>query len=184
MTTLNYYKMKLNIMYCLVCLSCFPVLGQNTQTETKTKTIVIEDSEGTHKTVKTEVVKKDQKIELGKENPNSINIPAVDSPILVTTSTKITNPDGTTRTVQLDRSGYYENNGRIYVLSLDASGYVLTHGEMKPALLRKTSIHSYIYKLESKVAVAYFDSNENLVVEFYDELYNQIIIEKYNHIKK
>jgi hypothetical protein len=184
MTTLNYYKMKLNIMYCLVCLSCFPVLGQNTQTETKTKTIVIEDSEGTHKTVKTEVVKKDQKIELGKENPNSINIPAVDSPILVTTSTKITNPDGTTRTVQLDRSGYYENNGRIYVLSLDAFGYVLTHGEMKPALLRKTSINSYIYKLESKVAVAYFDSNENLVVEFYDELYNQIIIEKYNHIKK
>jgi hypothetical protein len=183
-TTLNYYKMKLNIMYCLVFLYCFPVLGQNTQTETKTKTIVIEDSEGTHKTVKTEVVKKDQKIELGKENPNSINIPAVDSPILVTTSTKITNPDGTTRTVQLDRSGYYENNGRIYVLSLDASGYVLTHGEMKPALLRITSINSYIYKLESKVAIAYFDSNENLVVEYFDEVSNQTIIEKYNHIKK
>lgn len=171
-------------MYGLVFMYCFPVLGQNTQTETKTKTIVIEDSEGTHKTVKTEVVKKDQKIELGKENPNSINIPVIDSPILVTTSTKITNPDGTTRTVQLDRSGYYEYNGRIYILTLDASGYVLTHGEMKPALLRKTSINSYIYTMGTKTAVSYFDSNENLVVEFYDALSNQIIIEKYNHIKK
>jgi hypothetical protein len=176
--------MKTLFFNLLIFLLSFTSVGQNTQTETKTKTIVIEDSEGKHKTVKTEVVKKDQKIELGNENPNSINIPVIDSPILVTTSTKITNPDGTTRTVQLDRSGYYENNGRIYVLSLDAFGYVLTHGEMKPALLRITSINSYIYKLESKVAIAYFDSNENLVVEFYDALSNQMIIEKYNHIKK
>ena len=176
--------MKTLFFNLLIFLLSFTSVGQNTQTETKTKTVTIEDSKGIHKTVKTEVVKKDQKIELGNENPNSINIPAVDSPILVTTSTKITNPDGTTRTVQLDRSGYYENNGRIYVLSLDGSGYVLTHGEMKPALLRKTSINSYIYKLESKVAIAYFDSNENLVVEFYDALSNQMIIEKYNHIKK
>ncbi len=176
--------MKTLFLNLLIILFSFPCLAQNTQTETKTKTIVIEDSEGTHKTVKTEVVKKNQKIELGKEDPNSINIPTVDSPVLVTTSTKITNPDGTTRTVQLDRSGYYENNGRIYVLSLDASGYVLTHGETKPALLRKTSINSYIYTMETKTAVAYFDSNENLAVEFYDALSNQIIIEKYNHIKK
>lgn len=134
--------------------------------------------------MKTEVVKKDQKIELGKEATNSNNIPIIESPILITTTTKITNPDGTTRTVQLDRSGYYENKGRIYVLALDASGYILTHGEMKPALLRKTSINSYIYTMETKTAVAYFDSNDNLVVEFYDELSNQMIIENYNHIKK
>lgn len=176
--------MKTLFLNLLIFLLSFTSVGQNTQTETKTKTVTIEDSEGIHKTVKTEVVKKDQKIELGNENPNSINIPAVDSPILVTTSTKITNPDGTTRTVQMDRSGYYENNGRIYVLALDASGYILTHGETKPAWLRKTSINSYIYTMGTKTAVSYFDSNENLVVEFYDALSNQIIIEKYNHIKK
>ena len=176
--------MKILFLNLLIFLLCFTSVEQNTQTETKTKTVTIEDSEGIHKTVKTEVVKKDQKIELGKDNPNSINVPAVDSPILVTTSTKITNPDGTTRTVQLDRSGYYENNGRIYVLTLDASGYILTHGDNKPALLRKTSINSYIYTIGTKMAVAYFDSNENLIVEFYEELSNQIIIEKYNHIKK
>lgn len=176
--------MKNLFLNLLIVLFSFPIVAQNTQTETKTKTVTIEDAEGKHKTVKTEVIKKDQKIELGKENPNSINIPTIDSPILVTTSTKITNPDGTTRTVQLDRSGYYENNGRIYVLALDASGYNLTHGEMKHALLRKTSINSYIYTMETKTAVAYFNSNENLIVEFYDELSNQIISEKYNCIKK
>jgi hypothetical protein len=178
--------MKTLLLNLLIFLLSFTSVGQNTQTETKTKTktVIIEDSEGIHKTVKTEVVKKDQKIELGNENPNSINIPVIDSPILVTTSTKITNPDGTTRTVQTDRSGYYENNGRIYVLALDASGYILTHGETKPAWLRKTSINSYIYTMGTKTAVSYFDSNENLVVEFYDALSNQIIIEKYNHIKK
>lgn len=174
--------MKILFLYLQIFLFSFISVGQNTQTETKT--ITIEDSEGIHKTVKTEVVKKEQKIELGKETTKSINIPTIDSPILVTTTTKIINPDGTTRTVQLDRSGYYENKGRIYVLALDASGYILTHGEMKSALLRKTSINSYIYNIGSKMAVAYFDSNENLVVEFYDELSNQIIIEKYNHIKK
>lgn len=176
--------MKTLLLSSIIFFSNFPLAAQNTQTETKTETVIIEDAKGKHKTVKTEVVKKDQKIEFGKENPNSINIPTVDSPILVTTSTKITNPDGTTRTVLLDKSGYYENNGKIYNLALDALGYVLTHGEMKPALLRKTSINSYIYKMETKMAVAYFDSNENLVVEFYDEQANQITIEKYNHIKK
>ena len=176
--------MKILFLNLLIFLVCFTSVGQNTQTENKIKTVTIEDSEGIHKTVKTEVVKKDQKIELGKETTNSINIPTIDSTIFVTTTTKIINPDGTTRTVQLDRSGYYENKGRIYVLALDASGYRLTHGEMQPALLRKTSINSYIYTKGTKMAIAYFDNNENLVVEFYDELSNQMIIETYNHIKK
>jgi hypothetical protein len=176
--------MKTLFLNVLIFLLSFTSIGQNTQTETKTKTVTIKDSDGIHKTVKTEVIKKNQQIELGKETPNSINIPTIDSPILVTTSIQITNPDGTTRTVQLDRSGYYEYLGRIYVLSLDASGYILTHGDFNPALLRKTSINSYIYTMETKTAIAYFDSNENLVVEFYDALSNQIIIEKYNHIKK
>ena len=176
--------MKNLFLNLLIFLFSIPIIAQNTQTETKTKTVTIEDADGKHKIVKTEVIKKDQKIELGKEDPNSINIPTIDSPILVTTTTKIINPDGTTRTVELDRSGYYENNGRIFVLALDASGYALTHGDMKPALLRKTSINSYLYKIETKMTMDYFDSNENLVVEFYDELSNQIVIEKYNYIKK
>ena len=144
----------------------------------------MKDSEGVRKTVKTEVIKKEQKIELGQENPNTINIPTVDSPVTVTKTTRITNPDGTTRTVDIDRSSYYESNGKIYKLDLDPAGYVITHGEMKPALLRKTSTNSYIFKSDNRTAIGYFDTEGNLVVEFYDDKLDIVNIEKYVVIKK
>lgn len=158
--------------------------AQNTQTETKTKTTTVKDSEGTHKTVKTQVIKKEQKVVLGEEKSSTINIPTVNSPVTVTTTTKITNPDGTTRTVDVDRSSYYESNGKIYRLDLDPAGYVISHGEMKPALLRKTSTNSYIFKSENRTAIGYFDTEGNLVVEFYDDKLDIVNIEKYAVIKK
>jgi hypothetical protein len=176
--------MKLVILSTIVFLFSIEIEAQNKQTETKTTTTTVKDSDGEHKTIKTQVVKKDQKVELGVENPNSINIPTVDSPVSVTTTTKITNPDGTTRTVDVDRSSYYESNGKIYKLDLDASGYIITHGEMKPALLRKTSINSYIFRSENKIAISYFDTEGNLIVEFYDEKADIVNIEKYYVIKK
>ena len=122
-------------------------------------------------------------IVLGEEKPNTKNIPVVDSPVEVTKTTKITNPDGTTRTVDIDRSSYYESNGKIYKLDLDASGYVITQGEMK-ALLRKTSTNSYIFKSDNKTAIGYFDTEGNLVIEFYDDKLDIVNIEKYAVIKK
>lgn len=176
--------MKLVILSTLAFLFSIQIEAQNTQTEIKTKTTTVKDSEGVHKTVKTQVIKKDQKIVLGEEKANTINIPTVDSPVTVTTITKITNPDGTTRTVDIDRSSYYESNGKIYKLELDASGYVITHGDLKPALLRKTSTNSYIYKSENEVAIGYFDTEGNLVIEFYDNKADVVSIEKFYVIKK
>ena len=176
--------MKLAIFSAIVFLFSIQIEAQNTQTETKTKTTTVKDSEGVHKTVKMEVIKKDQKIVLGQESPNTINIPTVDSPVTVTTTTKITNPDGTTRTVGIDRSSYYEYNGKIYKLDLDTSGYIITHGDMKPALLRRTSTNSYIFKSENKTAIGYFDTEGNLVIEFYDDKLDIVNIEKYAVIKK
>lgn len=176
--------MKLVALTTIALLFSIQIEAQNTQTETKTKTTTVKDSDGTHKTVKTEVIKKDQKIELGQEKSSTINIPIVESPVTVTTTTKITNPDGTTRTVDVDRSSYYESNGKIYKLDLDANGYVVTHGEMKPALLRKTSTNSYIFKSENKIAIGYFDTEGNLIVEFYDDKSDIVNIEKYSVIKK
>lgn len=176
--------MKLVTLTAIAFLFSMQIEAQNTQTETKTKTTTVKDSEGTHKTVKTEVIKKEQKIELGQESPNSINIPTVNSPETVTTSTRITNPDGTTRTVGIDRSAFYESNGKIYKLELDASGYVISHGEMKPALLRRTSTNSYIYKSENKIAIGYFDTEGNLVVEMYNDQSDIVDIEKFKLIKK
>lgn len=176
--------MKLIALTTILFLFTIQIEAQNTQTETKTKTTTVKDSDGTHKTIKTQVIKKDQKIELGEESPNTINIPTVNSPITVTTTTKITNPDGTTRTVDIDRSAYYESNGKIYKLELDASGYVISHGDMKPALLRKTSTNSYIFKSENKTAIGYFDTEGNLVVEVYNDKSDIVDIEKFTVIKK
>ena len=176
--------MKLVTLTAIAILFSIQIEAQNTQTETKTKTTTVKDSEGTRKTVKTQVIKKDQKVVLGQESPNTINIPTVNSPVTVTTITKITNPDGTTRTVDVDRSSYYESNGKIYKLDLDPSGYVITHGEMKPALLRKTSTNSYIFRSENRTAIGYFDTEGNLVVEFYDDKLDIVNIEKYAVIKK
>jgi hypothetical protein len=176
--------MKLVLVTAITFLFSMQIEAQNTQTETKTKTTTVKDSDGTHKTVKTQVIKKDQNVVLGEEKANTINIPTVNSPVTVTTTTKITNPDGTTRTVDVDRSSYYESNGKIYKLDLDPAGYVITHGEMKPALLRKTSTNSYIFRSENRTAIGYFDTEGNLVVEFYDDKLDIVNIEKYAVIKK
>ena len=155
----------------------------NTQTATKTTTLTKRDSDGEHKTVKKEVTKEVQKIELGQEKANTINIPTIDSPVMVTTTTKITNPDGSTRTVDVDRSSYYESSGNRYKLDLDASGYVMTFGNSKPALLRKTSTNSYIYRLKNKMAVGYFDTNGDLIIETYDDKSDKVIIQKFSVVK-
>jgi hypothetical protein len=158
--------------------------AQNKQTETKTTTTTTKDSKGEHKTIKKEVTNKVQKIELGEEKPHTVNIPTINSPINVTTTTKITNPDGSTRTVDVDRSSYYESNGNKYKLALDASGYVLSYGNSKPALLRKTSTNSYIYRSESKTAIGYFDTNGDLIVEIYDDKSDKVTVEKYKAMKE
>ncbi|WP_394758724.1 hypothetical protein [Flavobacterium sp.] len=172
----------LSVMTLLFSMN-FQAQNTNTQTETKTTTSTKTDSEGEHKTVKKEVTNEIQKVELGQEKANTINIPTIDSPVMVTTTTKITNPDGSTRTVDIDRSSYYESNGNKYKLNLDASGYVMTFGDSKPALLRKTSTNSYIYRLKNKIAVGYFDTSGNLIIETYDDKSDKVIIEKFIVVK-
>ena len=153
--------------------------NKNVKVETKTTTLTTKDNDGEQKTTKSETTKEVQKIELGAQTPGSINVPTKDSPVEVTTTTKITNPDGSTRTVDVDRSAFYESNGNRYKLDLDASGYLMSFGTAKPAVLRKTSINSYIYNSRNRTSVAYFDVNGNLIVESYDPKLNKIVTEKF-----
>jgi hypothetical protein len=155
----------------------------NTQTETKTTISTKKDAKGLHKTVKSEVTKEVQNIELENAKKNTSNIPMKDSPVMVTKTTTITNPDGNTRTVDIDRSAFYESEGNKYKLALDASGYVMTFGNSKPVLLRKTSTNSYIYRSESKTAIGYFDTNGDLIVEVYDDKSDKVTLEKYKAVK-
>ncbi len=183
----NYFTTlrKTVFLVLLMFLFSIKVVAQNTnsQTETKTTTSTLKDSNGEHKTVKNEVINKTQKIEYGQVQPNSINIPTIDSPISVTSTTTITNPDGSTRTVDIDRSSYYVSDGSIYKLALDASGYILTNGNFEPSLLRKTSTNSYIYKSNNQIAIGYFDLEGNLIIENYDNQSDKVIIKKYGIVK-
>lgn len=177
--------MKTTIITITILLFSTLIYSQNINIKDETKKTVttIKNVEGEEKYVKTENVKEVQNIELKGEKPNTLNIDTKDSPVKVTTTTKITNPDGTTRTVDIDRSSYYESNGNKYKINPDASGYTMTLGNSRPALLRKTSTNSYIYRLKDKIAIGYFDTDGNLILETYDDKSDKVTTEKYIVIK-
>ncbi len=168
-----------------VFLFTLAIQAQNKQVKetTLTTTTTVKTPEGDKKYVKEENVKEVQNVELQQEKPNTLNIATKDSPVLVTTTTKITNPDGSTRTVDIDRSAYYESRGKAYKIALDAQGYTMTSANSKPALLRKTSTNSYIYKLNNKIAIGYFDLEGNLIIENYDTDSDKVTIEKFGVVK-
>jgi hypothetical protein len=103
------------------------------------------------------------------------------SPVNVKTTTTITNPDGSTRTVDIDRSSYYILNGKKYNVSLDSKGYrILSEDKKEEAFLRKTSTNSFIYRNKNKIAIGYFDVEGNLILETYDPNTDSITYEKYD----
>ena len=159
--------------------------NKNVKDETKTTTTTITDSKGDRKYVKKENTREVQEIELKNEKPNTLNIETKDSPVDVVTTTKITNPDGTTRTVDIDRTSYYTLNGKKYKVNLDGKGYrIISDDTKKSALLRKTSTNSFIYRNGEKSAIGYFDTNGNLVLETYNPKTDTVSYETYIVEKK
>lgn len=169
----------------------FATLGTNAQNKnvlktTETTTTTIKDSDGERKIVKKEDTQEIQKIELKEEKPNTLNIEMKETPVEVIKTTQITNADGTTRTVDIDRSGYYqgENNTK-YKIALDSQGYTLvSDANKKPDLLRKTSINTYIYRNKNTTAISYFDTNGNLVIETYNDKTDTVTTQKFMRIKQ
>ena len=178
--------MKTITFAIIALLFTFSIQAQNTnkKTETTTTTNTKKDSDGVHKTVKKEVTKESQNIELKEEKPNTLNIEMKDSPVNSVSTTKITNPDGTTRTVDVDRSSYYVSNGTKYKLELDASGYVISYGNNKPALLRRTSTNSFVYRANNETSIAYFDTLGNLIIETYDSKADKVYTDVYTIVKE
>jgi hypothetical protein len=157
--------------------------NKNVTKTTTTTTRTVNTPEGQKKFVKEEKTAEVQKVELGAEKPNTLNIETVASPVITTSTTTITNPDGSTRTVNTDRSGFYQSNGMTFKLDLDAAGYTMTRPNTKPALLRITSTNSYIYKSKNQTAIGYFDTNGDLNIELYDDKTDKVYIEKYQALK-
>jgi hypothetical protein len=179
--------MKTILIGAATLLISLNIQAQNTNVkdETKTTTTTITDSKGDKKYVKKENTREVQEIELKNENPNSPNIETKPSPVEVVTTTKITNPDGTTRTVDIDRTSYYTFNGKKYKVNLDGKGYqIISEDSKKSALLRKTSTNSFIYRDGEKTAIGYFDINGNLVLETYDPKTDSVSYETYEVLKK
>ena len=163
------------------------VQAQNTNVTQTSKTTVttVKDSDGEKKLVKEQKTNEVQDIQFKDTKGDPLNKETVATPVQVTSTTQITNPDGSTRTVNTDRSAYYEGNGTKYKVALDPYGYTIStdNKNTKPALLRRTSTNSYIYRTKDRTAIGYFDTNGNLVIETYDDKSDKVNIETYNRIK-
>ncbi|MGH2664818.1 hypothetical protein [Flavobacterium sp.] len=176
---------NLFLSFAITIVSTAFVNAQNTNVQSEVTTTVrtVKDSEGEKKTVKNEVSKEVQNVQLGEEKPNTKNIEMKDSPVAISKSTEVINPDGSTRTVNVDRSATYESNSQKIQLILDAAGYKLVDlNTKKTSLLRKTSTNSYFFITKSKTAIAYFDTNNNLILEYYDVASDSVKIETYMKI--
>jgi hypothetical protein len=165
----------------------FSITGQaqntNVKSEVKTVTTTVKDSRGKKKTVKSEEINEVQKIALEEEKHNTLNIPIKNSPVDVTTKTKVT-VDGVTKSVEVNHSAYYSLGGEKYQIQSDKTGYSMTSpGNNTLSLLRKTSNNNYIFKNKDNFSVGYFDADGNLILETYDEKTDSVIQEKYSVVK-
>ena len=162
-----------NIMtFAFAVLLATGLQAQNTNVTNVTKKTVttVKDSDGTKKVVKEQTIQAKQKIELENADSKSLNKDMKDSPVEMISTTTVTNPDGTARTVAIDRSSAYQFDGKNYMLSLDPSGYIVNDADnVKVGLLRATSNNSYIFRGSTTISVGYFDVNGNLVLETYDD---------------
>lgn len=157
--------------------------NQNVQKTTEIQTTTVKDADGEKKIVKTIETNQVQKVELGDEKPNTLNIETVPSPVNVTTQTKLS-VDGVVQTIDVDRSAIYNLEGKEYNVSLDKSGYTIINPNNSKAFLRKTSNNNYIYKTKNKTSIGYFDTNGNLILETYDEKTDKVTLEKYSVVKR
>lgn len=143
--------------------------NQNSSTVTKTTTTTIKDNEGEHKTVKKEETKEIQDIQLKEAQPGTLNIEMKETPVQVTSTTKVTE-NGVQKTVDVDRSAYYMYDNQKYQIVADTYGYTVTNpNSSRLSLLRKTSNNNFIYKNRNKFSIGHFDTNGNLILETYDE---------------
>ncbi|MFV5695797.1 hypothetical protein ACM55G_10215 [Flavobacterium sp. LB3P122] len=158
--------------------------NQNVKSEVKTTVTKVKDSEGEKQLIKTQEVKEVQNIELKDANSNVLNKEVKESPIQVTATTAITT-DGITKIIDIDRSAYYNLNGKKYQFTTDNSGYTMyLPNSKKAAILRRTSNNNYIYKSKNKTSYGYFDANGNLVLESYDDKTDKVTTETYIILKK
>ena len=154
--------------------------NKNASTVTKTTTTTIKNDKGERKIVKNEEIKELQNIELKAVPNNTLNTEMKDSPVQVTSTTRIS-VDGVEKIVDVDRSAYYSFNNKKYQVAADKSGYTVTSPNNNEfSRMRKTANNTYIYRNNDKFSIGHFDDTGNLVLETYDEKTDSIIVEVFN----
>ncbi|KQS47709.1 MAG: hypothetical protein JNM71_13800 [Flavobacterium lindanitolerans] len=174
--------MKTILLSSITLLAALSLQAQNKNVTDVSKTTVttVKDSDGEKTYLKTQEVKEVQNIEFQNADSKALNKDLKETPVEVISKTQVINPDGSTRTVDIDRSSYYTSNGKTYQLRLDPAGYVITTQDNKRlGLLRATTTNSYIYRGKNQTSIGYFDTNGNLVVETYDDKSDKVSVETY-----
>lgn len=152
--------------------------NKNVTKTSKTTVTTIKDSDGEKTLTRTQNTNQQQNIEFKDAESNALNKDVKATPVEVTSTTEITLPDGTTRTVDVDRTAYYSMGEQQYKVYADNKGYTMAGKNNKRAgILRHLSNNSYIYKTDDKMSVGYFDKDGNLVLQTYDDKTDDIIIE-------
>ncbi len=172
-------KLLMTTILALMLTTGIEAQNKNVTETSKTTVTTVKDSEGAKKVVRTENTAQQQNIEFQDAESNALNKTVKPSPVQVTSTTQITTPDGTTRTVDVDRSAYYTLGDHKYRVTADNKGYTLTAEDKKAGILRQVSPNSYIYKTEDKTAVGYFDKDGNLLLHTYDDQKDDVIVEIY-----
>ena len=142
--------------------------NKNVQEETTKRVITIKDSEGEKTVVKKENVLKEQDIKFRNAESNELNKQQAVTPIRVERNVEVT-VDGVKRYIDVDRSGRYENMGKLYYITLDKKGYTVRNSTGKTvANLREMADGRYVHADKNKVSNLEFDHAGNIVVETYD----------------
>ena len=105
------------------------------------------------------------------------------TPVEVTTKTEVS-VDGVTRSIDVDRSSYYNLEGKKYEVAVDKTGYSIRNSDGKNlGVLRKASNDSYMYVSKDKISIGHFDTDGNLILETYDAKNDVMVINKYLIVK-
>ncbi len=153
--------------------------NQNVTDVSKTTVTTVKDSDGEKTMVKSQNTQAVQDIELENADSKELNKSVKATPFRVTSTTQVTGPDGTTRTIAVDRSAIYSIGDNKYEVSLDKMGYTMMNNGKKMGVLRATSNNNYIYRTKDKTSFGYFDDKGNLILETYNDKTDTMTTEMY-----
>ena len=153
--------------------------NQNVTDVSKTTVTTIKDSDGEKTLVKSQNIQAVQNIELENADSKELNKNVKATPFQVTSTTQVTGPDGTMRTIAVDRSAFYSMGENKYQVVIDKTGYTIMNNGKNFGVLRPTSNNNYIYRTKDKISFGYFDEKGNLILETYDDKTDKMTVETY-----